>query len=44
MVSGNIDGAKAECAKQRGSIANVVNAGLDSYRQMEADKTLTKSM
>ena len=42
MADGNIDGAKAECAKQRGSIANVVNAGLDSYRQMQADKNLDK--
>lgn len=42
MANGDINGAKAECAKQRGSIANVVNAGLDSYRQMEGDKNLDK--
>src|SRR5436853_6038772 len=28
MSSGDIQGAKAECERQRGSIANVVNAGI----------------
>lgn len=42
MASGNIDAAKAECSKQRGSIASVVSAGLDAYRMMENDKDLDK--
>ena len=42
MASGDIQGAKAECEKQRGSIANVVNAGLDVYKLMEVDKELDK--
>ena len=42
MSSGDIQGAKAECEKQRGSIANVVNAGIYMFQQMEADKNLDK--
>jgi biopolymer transport protein ExbB len=42
MDRGDIDGAKAACAKQKGSVANVVNAGLDAYRNMSADKTMDK--
>jgi biopolymer transport protein ExbB len=42
MASHNLDGAKAECDKQKGSIANVVVAGLEIYRQMENDKELNK--
>lgn len=42
MTNGDVEGAKAECAKQRGSIANVVNAGIFMYQQMEADKNLDK--
>lgn len=42
MSNGDIAGAKAECARQGGSIANVVNAGLFMYQQMEADKNLDK--
>lgn len=42
MASGNVEAAKAECEKQRGSIANVVSAGIDMYRQMEVDKELDK--
>ena len=42
MAKGDLEGAKAECAKQRGSIANVVSAGIDVYRQMETDKELDK--
>jgi len=40
--SNDIEGAKAACAAQRGSIANVVNAGLFMYEQMLADKNLDK--
>lgn len=42
VASGNLDGAKAECAKQRGSVANVVSAGIDMYRSMQADRELDK--
>lgn len=42
MSNGDIAGAKAACAKQGGSIANVVNAGLDAYSHMQADKALDK--
>lgn len=42
MASGDLDAAKAECAKQKGSIANVVDAGINMYRQMETDKELDK--
>ncbi len=42
MAKGDLDAAKAECAKQRGSIANVVAAGIDVYRQMESEKELDK--
>ena len=43
LVSSNdINGARAACAKQRGSIANVVNAGLGMYEHMLADKDLDK--
>jgi biopolymer transport protein ExbB len=42
MANGDLNGAKAECAKQRGSIANVVSAGIDAYRLMENDKELDK--
>lgn len=42
MAKGDLEAAKAECAKQRGSIANVVSAGIDVYRQMETDKELDK--
>jgi biopolymer transport protein ExbB len=42
MSSGDVEGAKAECARQRGSIANVVNAGIFMFQQMEKDKDLDK--
>jgi biopolymer transport protein ExbB len=42
MANGDLNGAKAECDKQRGSIANVVDAGINMYRQMEIDKELDK--
>lgn len=42
LSSGNIDAARAECTKQKGSIAAVVNAGLDAYKQMESDKSMDK--
>ncbi len=42
MANGDLNADKAECAKQRGSIANVVSAGIDAYRMMETDKELDK--
>jgi biopolymer transport protein ExbB len=42
MANGDLNAAKAECSKQRGSIANVVSAGIDAYRQMEGEKELDK--
>ena len=42
MSSGNISAAKDECQKQRGSIANVVMAGLTAYEQMEKEKDMEK--
>jgi biopolymer transport protein ExbB len=41
LNAGNIDGANAECDKQKGSVANVIKAGLKKYREMEADDHLT---
>lgn len=42
MAQGDIAGAKAACAKQRGSIANVVNAGLDAYSNMQNERNMDK--
>ncbi len=35
LNAGNIDGAVAECDKQKGSVANVIKSGLKKYREME---------
>jgi biopolymer transport protein ExbB len=40
MASNNIDQAIAECDKQRGSIANVVKAGLSKYSILVKDNSL----
>jgi biopolymer transport protein ExbB len=37
LNAGNIDGAVAECDKQKGSVANVIRAGLKKYREMESE-------
>jgi biopolymer transport protein ExbB len=42
MTQGDLAGAQAECARQKGSIANVVSAGIDMYKQMETDRNLDK--
>ncbi len=42
MSRGDLAGAKAECLKQRGSIANVVDAGINMYQQIEPDRNLDK--
>jgi len=40
LNAGNIDAASAECDKQKGSVANVIKAGLKKYREMETEATL----
>jgi len=42
LSKGDIEGATKECDRQKGSIGAVVNAGLRTYRQMDADKTMDK--
>ncbi|MDP9078105.1 MAG: MotA/TolQ/ExbB proton channel family protein [Bacteroidota bacterium] len=41
LNAGNIDAANSECDKQKGSVANVIKAGLKKYREMESDELLT---
>lgn len=40
LASGDINGALSDCAKQKGSVANVVQAGLHKYNEMDKDNTL----
>jgi biopolymer transport protein ExbB len=40
LNAGNIDAASAECDKQKGSVANVIKAGLKKYKEMEVDATM----
>jgi len=40
LNAGSIDAASAECDKQKGSVANVIKAGLKKYKEMETDVTL----
>lgn len=40
LVSNDINGALAECSKQKGAVANVVQAGLHKYAAMEKDTEL----
>jgi biopolymer transport protein ExbB len=40
LNAGNIDGASAECDKQKGSVANVIKSGLKKYREMETEHDL----
>jgi biopolymer transport protein ExbB len=42
LEAGDIDTAIAECDKQRGSLANVVRAGLERYKDMQKDASLNK--
>jgi biopolymer transport protein ExbB len=42
LSKGDLNGANAECDKQKGSIANVVKAGIEAYRKMENEKELDK--
>jgi biopolymer transport protein ExbB len=40
LNAGNIAAADAECDKQKGSVANVIKAGLKKYREMETEATM----
>jgi biopolymer transport protein ExbB len=40
LNAGNISSAEAECDKQKGSVANVIKAGLKKYREMETEATM----
>ena len=40
LNAGNIDAASAECDKQKGSVANVIKAGLKKYKEMENEASL----
>jgi biopolymer transport protein ExbB len=40
LSSGNLDGASKECDRQRGSVANVVKAGLVKYKELAENKTI----
>ncbi|MEY3444276.1 MAG: hypothetical protein RLZZ519_2557 [Bacteroidota bacterium] len=42
LRDGDIDGAIQACDKQRGSVANVVRAGLVKYKEVESDTTHDK--
>lgn len=42
LAKGNIDEAAALCDKQRGSVGNVIKAGLRKYKEMEAATDLEK--
>ncbi|MSQ79695.1 MAG: MotA/TolQ/ExbB proton channel family protein [Flavobacteriaceae bacterium] len=42
LDSDQVDAAIAACDKQKGSVANVVRAGLDKYKHMAADTTMNK--
>lgn len=42
LQNNNIDAAMSECDKNRGSVGNVIRAGLEKYKRMEADTTLEK--
>jgi biopolymer transport protein ExbB len=42
VADGNIDGAVAECNKQRGSVANVILSVLMRYKALEGDASMTK--
>lgn len=40
LTNGNVSGAMADCDKQKGSVANVVRAGLQKYAEMEKNNEL----
>ncbi len=42
LAADNINGAKAECDRVQGSVANVAKSALDKYEMMEKDHLMTK--
>ena len=42
IAAHDFEGAKAECDKQRGSLANVVHEGIVKYQFVESDSTMDK--
>jgi biopolymer transport protein ExbB len=42
VTNHDFDGARQECDRQKGSVANVVKAGLGMYQQMEQERELDK--
>ena len=42
LSQGDYSGVESECDRQKGSVANVVKAGMGMYKQMEQDKELDK--
>jgi biopolymer transport protein ExbB len=42
LNSGNIDAAIGECNKNKGAVGNVILAGLNKYRLMQADNSMAK--
>ena len=42
LDGGNVAAAKQECSRQKGSVANVVLAGLEKYEEMERNNELIK--
>lgn len=42
LSNGDLNTAITECDKQKGSIANVVKAGIESYRKMQGESSLDK--
>lgn len=42
LNSNNLDAAIEECDKQQGSLANVVRAGVEKYKQVQNDSSLDK--
>lgn len=42
VTAGNIDEAMTACERQKGSIGNVVLAGLEKYKLVAEDKTMDK--
>jgi biopolymer transport protein ExbB len=42
LEKGNYEGALADCAKQRGSLANIIRAAIERFMTVEKDATLDK--
>lgn len=42
LSAGNLESAIAECDKQKGSVANVVRAGLKKYKEMETETVMDR--